>query len=76
MIPITLHGVREYAEGMDVQLREENGRLVVHALNEAGHNCTMVDLLELTAWLKANRPELLNGELKAAQKPPVQIRKS
>lgn len=66
-----LQGVREYAEGYGVELVETNGyyqengeyrdagRLAVRAFNEAGHNFTEVDLLDLIAWLKANRPELL-----------------
>ena len=57
----TLHNVREYAEGFDVTLKadEETGRLCIVAMNEGGHNCTAVDLLDLLAWLKTNRPELL-----------------
>lgn len=55
-------GVREHAEGYDVTLIESHyklGRMTIQALNEAGHNGTEVDLLDLIAWLKANRPELL-----------------
>jgi hypothetical protein len=69
---IQMEGVREYAEDYAVHLVETDGyyvspnaprpgagRLAVRALNEGGHNCTEVDLLDLIAWLKANRPELL-----------------
>ncbi len=59
-----MDGVREYAENMDVELvtdERESGdpdRLLVYALNEGGHNCTLVDLLDLLKWVKTNRPEL------------------
>ncbi len=42
-----MSNVREYAEGYPV------------VLNEGGHNGTAVDLLDVIAWVKANRPELL-----------------
>ena len=59
-----MHGVTEYAEGLDVKLQvEDNGRLVVSAWNEGGFNGTSVDLMELLAWLRANRPDLIE-ELK------------
>ena len=67
-----MNGVTEYAEGYEVRLVETTGaydgiskerpgagRLVILALNEAGHNCTEVDLLELLAWVKAHRPDLM-----------------
>jgi hypothetical protein len=55
-----MHGVTEYAEGLDVKLQmEDNGRPIVSAYNEGGFNGTSVDLLELLAWLRANRPDLL-----------------
>ncbi len=69
-----MDGVTEYAEGYEVHLVETtgtyisgkpehewpgHGRLAIKAFNEAGHNCTEVDLLELLAWAKANRPDLM-----------------
>ena len=69
-----LDGVTEYCEEMPVELAEttgtyvygvpdelrpERGRIVIRAMNEGGHNSTEVDLLELIAWLKAHRPDLL-----------------
>lgn len=55
-----MHGVTEYAEGLDVKLQmEDNGRPIVSAYNEGGFNGTSVDLLELLAWLRANRPDLI-----------------
>jgi hypothetical protein len=55
-----MHGVTEYAEGLDVRLQlEDNGRPIVSAFNEGGFNGTSIDLLELLVWLRANRPDLL-----------------
>lgn len=71
---IEMTGVSEYGEDMPVVLceskgryeiiddketRKGEGRLVIRAFNEAGCNCTDVDLLELIGWLKENKPELL-----------------
>ena len=36
-------------------------RWVVSATNEGGHNSTSIDLLDLIAWLRANRPDLLES---------------
>lgn len=57
-----LKNVREYGEGAEVTLEadEKNGRLCIVASNECGFNCTAVDLLDLIAWLKSNRPDLLS----------------
>lgn len=52
-------GVREDAEHMGVDLVKIRDRFFIKASNEAGHNCTLVDLADLIAWLKANRPELI-----------------
>lgn len=69
-----MDGVVEYAERYQVELvqttgiyrfgvpdeqSEGFGRWVVKALNEGGCNCTEVDVLQLVAWLKKNRPDLL-----------------
>ena len=67
-----MEGVTEYAERLDVRLvrttgtymgigkeRPGAGRLVIEALNDGGYNCTKVDLLQLLAWVKANRPDLM-----------------
>ena len=67
--------IREYAEGMEVGIADwqlvEMGaslptgevRLVIEALNEGGHNGTHVDLRDVIAWVKANKPELLLEEI-------------
>lgn len=57
-----LTNVREYGEGAEVILAPETeiGRLCIVATNAGGHNCTSVDLLDLLAWLRANRPDLLS----------------
>ena len=51
---MVMTGVREYAEGKDVILsRNEQGRWLIEATNEGGHNGTAVDLLDLLQWLQA-----------------------
>lgn len=59
---IAMQGVTEYAEGFDAQLVWSHGRLAVQARNEGGFNTTAIDLMELLAWVKANRPELLEAK--------------
>jgi len=54
-----MQGVKDYEEGMDVQLVYEKGRPVVLAMNEAGQCCTRVDLIQLLDWVRDNMPELL-----------------
>ena len=55
---IVMEGVREYCEGMNVKLRaDENGRLVIVALNEGGYNSTEVDLLDLLTWLETHEQQ-------------------
>lgn len=60
-INITMNGVTEYNEGMEVSLSETDGKLVIKALNEAGYNSTEVDLLQLLEWVKTNRPDLIKS---------------
>jgi hypothetical protein len=70
---LVMFGVTEYCEEMDVKLaitggkyaygvKESDhigyGRTVVRAYNEAGHNSTEVDLLELLKWVAENKPEI------------------
>lgn len=60
--------VREYAEGFAVHLVTlpameapfmlPDPREVIEAVNEGGHNATLIDLLDLVAWIKEHRPEL------------------
>lgn len=55
-----MDGVSEYAEGYDVELLlNDEGILVIRALNEGGYNCTEVDLIQLINWLKQEHPDLL-----------------
>lgn len=71
---IIMVGVREYSEGMKVELTTTGGefdvnkpekdwlgkgRIVIKAFNESGYNCTEVDLVDIILWLRKNRPELL-----------------
>jgi len=52
--------IREYSEEMVVTIiNADNGRLVINALNEGGCNSTKVDLVDVIAWVKVNKPELL-----------------
>lgn len=52
-------GVREYSEEFPVVIESYNGREVIVALCQAGHDGTRVDLLDLIEWLKKNRSEIL-----------------
>jgi hypothetical protein len=57
---LVMTGVREYGEEDEVLLdTRDNGRLVILASNEGGYNGTSVDLLDIIAWVKKNKPELL-----------------
>lgn len=67
---IEMDGVREYGEGRPVKLDQTEGlndappgRWIVRAFNEAGHNCTEIDVLDLVQWLRKNRPDLLEAAL-------------
>jgi len=55
-------GVTEYEEGMEVKLTYENDRPVILAMNEAGHCCTRVDLIQVLEWARDNMPELQRRE--------------
>ncbi len=68
---IKLDGVREYGDGDAVELartqgkgymtRTDAGRLVVRGWSECHNAAVEIDLLDLIAWLRANRPDLLEG---------------
>jgi hypothetical protein len=47
-------GVREYSEGMPVEFwfDEDQGRMVIIARNQAGYDCTSIDLGDLISWLQ------------------------
>ena len=51
----------ENVTSRDTYKAHMNERWVVVARNEAGYNCTQVDLLQLIEWVKKNKPELLKG---------------
>ncbi len=70
--PATLTDIREYGDDFPVTLdwnhmtgadykRTGERRLCITAVNEGGYNSTAVDLLDLIAWVKKNKPELLAG---------------
>lgn len=54
--------IREYNEGMDVEIAKHDGRFVVQAYCEAGFNGTEVDLLDLIKFIKKDMPELLEED--------------
>ena len=59
---LVMKGVKEYAENMDVELQYVGGRYVIYAQNEAGHNCTMVDLLDVLEWVHKTLPTMIPKE--------------
>ena len=59
---IVMTGVKEYGENMDVELQYVGGRYVIYAQNEAGHNCTMVDLIDVLLWVHKHLPTLIPKE--------------
>ena len=48
--------------GVELHRDEKTGRLMVRAFNEAGFNCTDVDLLSILEWA-SNNAHLLDGPL-------------
>lgn len=69
---VSMTAIREYGEGRMVTVvnsiigenefhysGKDEERLVVCARNEGGYNGTVVDLLDVINWVKANRPDLL-----------------
>jgi hypothetical protein len=60
-IKIATLPVREYAEKMPVELWLRDGRIVVRAYNEDGHNLTDVDLGDLLDWARPYPMESPNG---------------
>jgi hypothetical protein len=59
---IVMTGVKEYAENMDVELQYVGGRYVIYAQNEAGYNCTMVDLIDVLLWVHKHLPTMIPQE--------------
>ena len=70
MAKIKMEGVREYSEGMGVELTATEGifdgnklekdwlgrgRIVIKAFNESGYNRTEVDLEDLMNWIDKNK---------------------
>ncbi len=65
---VVMHGVREYGEGMEVELDcTTDGESIIVARNEGGYNSTWVDVLDLVRWLRANRPDLLEDGLRGSE---------
>lgn len=53
--------IKEYVEGLPVEILELNDRLIIQALNEGGNNGTRVDLIDVVNWVVCNRPELITN---------------
>ncbi len=51
--------IREYSEGMTVEVDEHKGRPIIVAWNEGGGNLTQVDIEDVLDWVAENRPEML-----------------
>jgi len=51
--------IREYAEEISVGIIHHKERLVIQAINQGGHDCTYVDLVDVINFVKRNMPELL-----------------
>lgn len=55
----------EHDEEVEVKykkLHDGSFRWVIEAYNEGGYNSTQVDLLDVIAWVRENRPELLSAD--------------
>jgi len=67
-----MKGVREYGEGKSIELarRQDNGPLVIRALNEDRYNCTELDVLDLVKWLRhvPNNGVLKHEKVQKAEK--------
>lgn len=57
-----MQDVREYNDGLDVELKQLGKRWVILAYAEAGFAQTSVDLRDIINWVKNNKPELLELE--------------
>ena len=52
--------VREYNEGMAVEIDTLDDRWIIIARNEAGYNSTQVDMVDLIEWLYRYMPEVID----------------
>lgn len=53
--PVAMEGVKEYSEGLPLQLISGGGgRMVILAFNEGGFNNTQIDVETLLDWLLKN----------------------
>lgn len=51
--------IREYDEGHEVEIQQENGRWVIIAWNEGHCSRTCVDLEDVMEWVTENKSELI-----------------
>lgn len=68
-----MEGVREYSEGATVELSVGNGRIVARAYNQAGYDCTEIDLLDLLAWCRENADNIKALVASLTEGPPQGI---
>lgn len=52
--------VREYSEGLPVDILKHKDRPIIVAANEGGYNSVQIDLIDVITWIKLHRPELIN----------------
>ena len=55
----TCPSIREYEDGLPVEIWRLNGRLVIRAYNECGCRFTDVDLIDLVNWLSSDHGKRL-----------------
>lgn len=61
--------IREYNEGMTVEVDVHEGRLVLRAFCEAGFKSTLLDILDILEYLKYEYPHVWGGiPISASQK--------
>ena len=58
----TMLGVRAGSDDGTCAIGTTNGRLVVNMVTQCGHDACYVDVLDLLAWIRLHRPELLKEE--------------
>jgi hypothetical protein len=58
-----MRGVREYCEEAPVTLIYDRriGRVLVRAVNECGHNETLIDFVDLIRWMSEGRTARMDG---------------
>lgn len=55
--------IREYSEGLPVDIDEEKGRPVLKAYNEDGYRAVRIDLQDALEWAAVNKLEMVRDAL-------------